>query len=385
MKGNFPGRGKNKPQRLKKIDKLLLDPNNPRLAEKYRNAGQIELLRVLYKEFDLIGLATSMANNGYFDEEPVVAYPSYPKDFLKKFKDTDPDSLEKNPDYISFIENPDTSLIVVEGNRRLAAAKILTDPELGEKVGIKEKWPALTEEIKQDLMEIPVIVYPNREQIIPYMGVRHILGVEKWGSFARARYIADLKKNGYSLVQVSQLFGVAIDNIIETYVAYRLVQIIEEEGLPVEEAQSKFSYVRVALRQSQIKRYLGITTRWQELDAESPVSEARIENLKNLFSFLFGDGSKEKVIADSRGIHDKLAPVLGDPEAADYLNETRDLYGAFERSGGEEKYVRRLVTKLNRLLETILGVIHKHKTEEIKQDLKECEETFGRIMKEVEG
>jgi ParB-like chromosome segregation protein Spo0J len=81
---------------------LLLDPLNPRLPEELQGADQGTLLRYLFDETVLDELIRSLSENGYFQHEPLIAY-----------RDEDLDGW-----------------VVLEGNRRLAALKILLrEPE----------------------------------------------------------------------------------------------------------------------------------------------------------------------------------------------------------------------------------------------------------------
>jgi hypothetical protein len=87
----FSGYGRKRPQVNKSIDLLHLDNQNPRLPEEAQGKSEEELLYVLYREFYLDELAVSMGQNGYFDEEPLVAVPN---NLLEDFQDVDPNSRE---------------------------------------------------------------------------------------------------------------------------------------------------------------------------------------------------------------------------------------------------------------------------------------------------
>jgi hypothetical protein len=55
------------------LGQLRLDPRNPRLREGMETASQPELLAELAREYELQELGRSIADNGYFSEEPLVA------------------------------------------------------------------------------------------------------------------------------------------------------------------------------------------------------------------------------------------------------------------------------------------------------------------------
>ena len=85
------------------IKDLRLDNENPRLAEKYMGETQENLADGLRMGHDLLPIARSMVANGYFNSEPLLV-----------------------------ISNPEEegTWIVVEGNRRAACLKGLTDSKI---------------------------------------------------------------------------------------------------------------------------------------------------------------------------------------------------------------------------------------------------------------
>src|SRR4051812_677168 len=95
------------------VDRLLLDPENPRLSGLIpANPNRDQLAEVLWSEMAVDEVALSIAANGFFEEEPLFVVP------LEKGK-ADP---KKDRFY------------VVEGNRRLTAVLLLTDADLRKKV-----------------------------------------------------------------------------------------------------------------------------------------------------------------------------------------------------------------------------------------------------------
>src|SRR5713226_9408049 len=79
------GLGRKRPLRNLAIARLHLDPANPRLPEEAQGGSEDELMQHLFEHFDLEEIAAPMAQNGYFDEEPLVAVPNgLPKRLLPK-------------------------------------------------------------------------------------------------------------------------------------------------------------------------------------------------------------------------------------------------------------------------------------------------------------
>src|SRR4051812_23811072 len=96
------------------VDDLFLDPENPRLTDfgLDKNASQIEILKSLWNNMAVDEVALSIAENGFYQHEPLYA------------------AREKG------------KLFIVEGNRRLAAVKLLRDGKL--RTEAKATLPALS-------------------------------------------------------------------------------------------------------------------------------------------------------------------------------------------------------------------------------------------------
>jgi len=130
----FAGKGNRKPQLDIPIELISLDKENPRLVPYIQDENdptQLDLITVLFENFDTESVAMSMAANGYFDEEPIIVVP---------------DKLPKEFDYLNYasvdelaneiqklINDAKITFIVVEGNRRVSTIKLLLDKQLRKK------------------------------------------------------------------------------------------------------------------------------------------------------------------------------------------------------------------------------------------------------------
>lgn len=379
MAKRISGYGRKRPQLNIALSNLHLDNLNPRLPENSQGKTEEIILQTLFREFDIRELIDSMEKNGYFDEEPLIAVP---KDIPKKFINVDLSKKELWKEFEDYIKQKDIEFTVIEGNRRLAAAKLLIDKSLGQKLKIRE-FPEISNEVKSDLEILPVIIYPNRESIIPYLGIRHITGIKKWEPYAKARYIDNMKESGYSLEEIEQKIGDRKGSTRKAYLALKLVEIMEEESEgSTSKAKNNFSYILLALGQGGVKDYLGLPSRIKDLDLDHLILKNKITNLKNLFSFLFGEGKeKDSVIRESREITGKLSPVLRSPEALKHLIITRNLDDAYDLSDGEESLILKKLRTANRNLEQSLGIVHRHKIEPVKEEINKCKETLNQINK----
>src|SRR6266446_1148291 len=95
--------------KLANLDELYLDPRNPRLGRRNieKNLSQDEVLELM-KDWELEELAVSFLESGFWPQEPLVA-------------------IEEKID-------KQQGLVVVEGNRRLAALRLLMDARAGKPV-----------------------------------------------------------------------------------------------------------------------------------------------------------------------------------------------------------------------------------------------------------
>ncbi len=81
--------------------------------------------------------------------------------------------------------------VVLEGNRRVCACKLLLDRSLIPEM-YKRNFPFISDETKENLESIMVIVYPDRESVQAYLSDRHISGVKKWSALEKNNYYMNL-------------------------------------------------------------------------------------------------------------------------------------------------------------------------------------------------
>jgi hypothetical protein len=346
-------------------------------------------MRHLYDHFDLDEIAAPMAQNGYFDEEPLVAVPNdLPKNLQPQ------PGQPASSEYLTFLDKADFT--VVEGNRRLATARILRDTSTRQKLRVRG-WPELSPEVRQDLDELPVIIYPTRNEVLPYLGVRHITGNKKWDSFAKARYIAAMLDEGHTVDDIEREVGDRSQGVLRNAVSYKILQQARTElDWDISRAKEDFSYILLAIGQRNIKLFLGWAkpagktdqTKVLPLEAvplDAPIPDTHLQNLRDFLSWIYGEGGKIlPVIKESRDITNYLAHVVASQNALDYLRRTRDLREAYDLTDGEEAMVRNLLGTANTKLEKVLGVIHRHKSAEVVSEAEKCAGTAARVLKTVQ-
>jgi len=385
--------GRKRPQIDISLANIELDNKNPRLAEEHQGGTQFDILKVLYDEFDLDEIAYSMAENGYFDEEPIVVIP---QNLPKNFKwDEDVELLEKNLQEL-VASNKNFKFVVIEGNRRMASAKLLADKELRDRLKIRtDDFPKIKDKIvESDLKIIPSIVYKDRKDISPYLGVRHITGVLKWEAYAKARYIAsrikdELRKGRSvesSIQEVQRKVADRSDLIKKQYMAYKVFEQARDDiSFDADTIVNRFSLITVALNYPSIREFMGVAS-YKEVKFNKPlVPKNKLERLDILFTWIFGKGKdKPPILTDSRKIQGQLSYILADKDATEYLLKYGNLEEAYERSGGEREFIKKKINTANRAVANALQYAYKHKGDkEIIALLKEliaATEELGKVL-----
>ncbi len=297
------------------INKLRLDPMNPRLPSDvdWGAASETDLLREFSRRYNLVELARSIADKGFM--------PRYAEALLVVEESSKPDHF-----------------IVVEGNRRLATLKLLTDAQKRNLAGIRgSEWGELAESASEfDLESVPVIVYPDRADLNDYLGFRHITGPKPWRPEAKGRFICALLEAGETVGDVARRIGSnhrTVRRYAEAHEVYRQAEAVD---IPMEEVEAAFGVFYNALDREGIRDFIGLG-RQVEIDTlpESPVPPDRIENLRELIVLLYGDSSRnlDRVIGESRDLR-KLGDVLANSRARANLIRHRNLERAWHVSGG---------------------------------------------------
>jgi len=249
------------------LDKLLLDAKNPRLAELGipETASPFELLKALWDEMAVEEVAMSIAYSGYFEHEPL---------FVE--------------------EDGDGKYVVIEGNRRLAAVKLLVDASLRQKVKAT-RLPAIDASAAEKLKKLPVIV-TTREESWRYLGFKHVNGPATWGSYAKAQYIAFVHNNyNVPLDDIAAQIGDGNSTVLRMYRGLMIVEQAEKAKVfsRADIAKNKFSfnYIYTGMDYPGIVSFLGLRTKGTT--PEKPVPTSKVKNLGDLMLWLYGRDSSD--------------------------------------------------------------------------------------------
>lgn len=154
------------PTSIESVSDLHLDSLNPRLTGEVAGFDQDELVRHMFDHYKAALVAESIARHGYLPTEPLVAV------------------------------SEENALVVVEGNRRLAALKALSNPTI---LDASDESNIENLSRNRDIpSEVPVVTAPSREAADRLLAARHIgTPILAWGAEKRARFILAKTKEGY--------------------------------------------------------------------------------------------------------------------------------------------------------------------------------------------
>jgi len=333
-----------------KVDDLYLDPTNPRLGRRVASdkLSQDKVLDAM-KDWTLDELATSFLESGFWPQEALIVV-------KEKLYGSD-------------------HLVVVEGNRRLAALKLLKQAADG--APVSSKWRDLigSRRVGKGFFDdIPYIEVGDRKDVSAYLGFRHVTGIKEWKPAEKAQYIAKLiEDENLSYDDVRRKIGSKTPTVRQHYISYRLLlQMDEHEDVDVDRVEEKFSVLYLSLRTAGAQKYLDINIQASPDEAKYPVPQEHLQNLANFAKWLFGDSRSEPLFTDSRYV-DSFGKILESDEAVEYLERTEKprFELAYRKAGLGEENVLEYVALASDNVQLALQDAHMHrKSERVQKAVK---------------
>lgn len=301
------------------LSDLYLDPKNPRIGpERFCLRDQQKILKWLWKNKSVNELVDSILENGYWDHEEL------------------------------FATKEDGNLVVVEGNRRLAASRIISDPDLRKTLGIQlNREPS--REVLDSIDKLPVIL-ASREELWSFVGFKHVNGPQTWDSIAKAEYVYNVKRDyDLSLADIASGIGDRHETVTRLYRGFVVLRQAQNElSFDIGQTQQPrfpFSHLWTALGYVSIRDYLGVSP--ETLEAENPVQPDRLSKLQRLMNWLFGNESEniERKVRRQNPDLRHLARALETPKGIDSLESGSSLSMALNASLGDAYLFRNALTK----------------------------------------
>ena len=314
-----------------KLSELAFDVRNPRLAEYdlSDDATDAELIRVLWEAMDVRELVLSIAASGFFPHEPLI------------------------------VAREEGKNVVIEGNRRLAAVKLLRDPALANELSVSV--PVLGPPEAAALGTLPA-VRSTRESAWRYLGFKHVNGPAKWSSYAKSKYVADVRhKFGVGLDDIAKQIGDTHNTVRRLYRSLMVVEQAERMKLFSRDDRSRphfsFSHLYTGLGYPGIAGFVDLSSDSEE--ERDPVPLEKKKELRELCLWLYGS-KREKThpVVQSQNPHlRQLDAVVGDKEALSALRAGESLAAAFEISRSSTTVFEESLYGAQRLLQKARGLL----------------------------
>lgn len=288
------------------LSRLELDETNPRFGGALTgDVTQRRVLNHIVETFGVDDVLSSLAVNGFFRAEPLIG------------------KAKKNS----------SQVVIIEGNRRLAACLILVGDDraadqASRTASYDELWDAHGRPAVDPAWVLEFGAGKDEKSLLTYLGVRHIAGSQPWDSYAKAAWVASVvDENTFTIRDVAQSVGDQYNTVERLLEGYYFVQQAEAKAgfNPTDSVRSgrgsvtayPFSWVYTILGYTSVRKFLG-------LDEKSPkpalIPEDKLPAAKLLVDAMFGNRStgRNASVSDSRELGD-LASALARPETVAML------------------------------------------------------------------
>jgi len=317
------------------VENLKLDPNNPRIPVRLRreDATEDEIVQFMLDNSGLLDLMASIAENGFFDEESLLGI-------------IDPNNPSK--------------AIIIEGNRRLSAVKLLN--RLCEPLSKKVTVEKLINNADPDNIpnELPVYIFSEIKEILTYLGYRHVTGIKSWGALEKANYLSTLYErlsNDLSeddkMRSLAKSIGSKAGYVRKLLVSHRLYNILDANsyyGLSEQDRNRfKFSFLHDSVtKYLNISEFVGIN-----FDADNPVSKLKEDNFKELISWLYRTNERgETRVGETRNIR-YLNAIVSKERALESFRKGTPIQEAALLTALPEELLNKLLASSHRSLKNV--------------------------------
>lgn len=347
------------------VEDLYLDPKNVRLGRRHieEGLGQAQILELM-RDWTLDELAVSFIESGYWTHEALLVVR---------------ETLEGQE-----------RLVVVEGNRRLAALKYLYQAVTDKPVS--KLWADIAKGLTKKaefFTRIPFLAISSRQKVEAFLGFRHVTGIKEWPPAEKAQFIAHLiEERHMTYGQVMRKIGSKTSTVRQHYISFRLLlQMEDQEAIDLEPVEEKFSVLYLSLRAEGVRKYLQIDIQAEPEAARRPVPQSRLRPLANFALWLFGDKKKSPIVTDSRQVDD-FGRILASKQAVAYLEraDAPSFEVAFRIAGGDEEEITKLIERAADAIEQALSRSHLYtESKDVQAAVVRCGKGAMQLLKQFPG
>lgn len=346
------------------VNDLEFDKENPRLPHSVVDSDREEdVIDWMLKDASIIELMGSIGEKGFFPAEPLLVVR---KGTTKKY-------------------------IVVEGNRRLTAVKLLKSPLLATRKS--SSINTIVQEADYKPEKLPVMIFQKRKEILDYLGFKHITGVKQWSALAKAKYLRELKKE-YSNTKFSvneqykklaKAIGSRADYVRDLLIGLDVYDEIADKKYfniaGLNEDTIDFGVYYNALKYSNIPKFLNIQK--SEQNPTKSIDQGKLEELTKIISEEDQQGKTK--LGESRNLSTLNSIILEErsfqmfkkgkslEEAAIYLEGPHEIFkSSLLRSNAFLKEAQIALKEINQCNQADVNLV-----DNVKQQIDIIEETVN--------
>ncbi len=296
---------------------------NPRLPAKFAGADDRDILNHMVLHVSLPDLMRSVGEKGFFGGEPLLVLPD-----------------EKRGGHT-----------VVEGNRRLGAVRLLHNPDLS--TVKRNTLRSIAERARHKPEKMPVIIYTSRDEILDYLGYRHITGIKDWTPLSKAKYLRQLYERSEEETpdrrcrELARIIGSRSDYVRKLLCSLSVHDRIRDSGYSDMTGSDdlSFSLLTTALGYSNIQEFL-------ELDWGGDVHSDKMNKarLRELTIWLFDRREGRTRVGESRNLR-QLAGVVANEASLSEFRNGKPLESAYMVSEGAQRTVIEAIWDAGRKLD----------------------------------
>lgn len=293
------------------VKDLRFDPHNPRLPEDVERT-QSEMFRFIVREVGVDDLLDSMSTSGLIEADPIIVRRAEAGEEVGHF-------------------------YVIEGNRRLAALKLLN----GERIGDDEQEKIVSPpapDVAASLKTVQVQSDWPEDKLEAYLGYKHVTSSREWAPEAKARFVVDRCKGDYSsdtLKKFARRLGTKVPTLRRWLVAHLILKQAESSGrFNPSTAYSRryFGTFYTLLGSEDVQQFLKLPS---EIVA-APVPSNKLDNLQDFIGWTIGTTSVPPSVNSRQ--QKEFAAVLSSPRALAHFKSKKSLEQALmytEYNSGE--------------------------------------------------
>ena len=340
------------------VDDLLFDQENPRFVD-FAGGDDTDIVRFLLEEQDLNELIQSISISGFINLEPLIV--------LKK----------------------GSKWVVLEGNRRVAAVRIIQSTELQTKLNVTA--PPIDPEKRKTLEELLVRAVESRQEARAFIGFKHINGPHKWDSLAKAKYAAAWLADHGDIQVVAKTLGDSYNTVRRLVFGWIVLKQAEANGFDKENRtarQFSFSHLYTALARPGFRAYLGISEDPADTHlTPNPIPADHLKNLRELMTWLYGDRNEDRpaLIQSQNPDLNRLNDVLLHREASRHLFTRMNLDEAYQIIEPRSRRFADSLIQAGQYAKEALSLVPEYdKDPALLDNAKSLDRTANRLLKSME-